>query len=210
MARYKHRHGTLAANDLLEFEIGYFTDTNEIVIGDGSSGTKPAVMGAARTLVDGPGNIIANATSGNLVITDAGGFPGTVVAETFDGTATAAQYSDLAENYTSDKVYEAGTVLFHGTDAEADLNGDIVIGVVSDKPGYLMNSNISADIYVPIALKGRIPLKLSGACNKGDVMIADMTKKGFATVGNKADVNTPDYIGIALCDSTQDVTEVKV
>ena len=40
----------------------------------------------------------------------------TVYATTFSGTATTAQYADLAENYVADKNYEPGTVIIFGGD----------------------------------------------------------------------------------------------
>ena len=41
-----------------------------------------------------------------------------VYAVTFQGTATSAQYADLAENYLGDATYEVGTVVEFGGDAE--------------------------------------------------------------------------------------------
>ena len=42
----------------------------------------------------------------------------TIYATTFSGTATQAQYADLAENYVGDATYEAGTVIIFGGDKE--------------------------------------------------------------------------------------------
>lgn len=105
----------------------------------------------------------------------------TVYATTFDGTALQAQYADLAENYVSDKPYEPGTVLMFGGDAEVTecvgfLNPKVA-GVVSTNPAYLMNSTTDG---VAIALKGRIPCKVEGAVNKGDLLVSSATP-GVAT-----------------------------
>ena len=92
-----------------------------------------------------------------------------------------AQYADLAENYVSDKPYEPGTVMMFGGDAEVtECRGFInpkVAGVVSTNPAYLMNSTTDG---VAIALKGRIPCKVEGAVNKGDLLVSSATP-GVAT-----------------------------
>ena len=58
-----------------------------------------------------------------------------------------------------------------------------------------------------ICLKGRIPVKIKGKCKKGDYIIAQEGGVG------KADIYDPhkhDLIGIALTDSNNGLTEVKV
>ena len=44
--------------------------------------------------------------------------PGNFAANIITGTATSAQYADLAENYLADKSYESGTVVVIGGSAE--------------------------------------------------------------------------------------------
>ena len=87
---------------------------------------------------------------------------------TIYGTSTHAQYADLAENYLTDQIYEPGTVVVVGGDAEVtactDHGQDNVIGAISTDPAYLMNSAAGGQ---PIALKGRIPLKVYGPIQKG-------------------------------------------
>jgi hypothetical protein len=39
----------------------------------------------------------------------------------FHGTATTAQYADVAELYTSDKEYEPGTVITNNTDDSQEV-----------------------------------------------------------------------------------------
>ncbi len=95
-------------------------------------------------------------------------------ATLFNGTATTARYADLAEKYVADYAYEVGTVVAVGGIAEitaADINnGHAVIGVVSEFPAYLMNSDLENGTAV--ALKGRVPVKVSGYVSKGDQLIA--------------------------------------
>jgi hypothetical protein len=96
----------------------------------------------------------------------------------FHGTATSAQYSDLAEMYSSDADYEPGTVVKIGgekevtqTTEEFDPN---VFGIVSTNPAHLMNSNIEGQA-VAVALEGRVPCKVIGPVKKGDRLVASYT-----------------------------------
>ncbi len=112
----------------------------------------------------------------------------TVFATTFNGTATSAQYADLAENYLADKDYEVGTVMAVGGVAEVTAadgyNAHSVIGIVSEKPAYLMNSDLQGG--TAIALKGRVPVKVLGGAKKGDRLAPSMTP-GYAEVNNSKD-----------------------
>lgn len=93
---------------------------------------------------------------------------GDISANLFKGTATAAQYADLAEKYLTDRTYEPGTVVVVGGDAEvtASSEGHRAIGVVSTDPAFMMNSELEGGTY--IALKGRVPVKVAGHVSKGD------------------------------------------
>jgi hypothetical protein len=106
-------------------------------------------------------------------------------AALFNGTATSARYADLAEKYLADQDYEVGTVIAIGGSAEvtaADVdNAHSVLGVVSDKPAYLMNSDLEGGTTV--ALKGRVPVKVIGGAKKGD-RLAPSTTAGYAWVDN--------------------------
>ena len=120
----------------------------------------------------------------------------------FRGTATAADYADLAERYEADAEYEAGTVVRLGgtheitqTLQESDRD---VFGVVSAKPGFEMNASAGTDATHPfVALAGRVPCKVIGKVVKGDRLISSNTP-GTA-IANTDD--SPDYrpiIGRAL------------
>jgi len=131
-----------------------------------------------------------------------------VVCPTFEGTATKAKYADLAENYESDIPYNPGTVLYIGSDTEVSVNGEAVAGIVSDKPGYLLNSEPDAKIYVPIALKGRVPVKVSKDCKRGDILVADRENPGFAKPNN--DASGLDILGVCIKNSLNGLAEIKV
>ncbi len=92
------------------------------------------------------------------------------------GTASAALYSDLAERYHADAEYGEGTVLVIGGINEVTISykdSDVsVAGIVSVKPAYRMNDNAGTDSTHPfIALKGRVPCKVVGYVNKGDLLV---------------------------------------
>jgi hypothetical protein len=100
---------------------------------------------------------------------------GNVTGALFVGEATSAQYADLAENYTADAKYAPGTVLEFGGTAEVTLAIDEskrVAGIVSTQPAHLMNSHLTADHVVAVALIGRVPCKVRGTINKGDMLIS--------------------------------------
>jgi len=96
----------------------------------------------------------------------------TLRCTTFNGVSTSAKYADLAEKYLPDANYEIGTVLMVGGDKEvtAAQTGFRAIGVVSESPAYLMNSELEGGVAV--ALKGRVPVKVNGSVVKGQRLVA--------------------------------------
>ena len=94
-------------------------------------------------------------------------------------TATSAQYADLAERYTADQDYEAGTVVvFSNKDSDYELTESTrshdraVAGVISTNPAYLMNSTTEG---VALALQGRVPCKVLGPIQRGDLVVTSNT-----------------------------------
>ena len=138
---------------------------------------------------------------------------GTITADVFSGTATQAQYADLAENYLADKPYDAGTVLVIGGSEEVTevtkQNAPNLAGVVSTDPAYLMNSTLEGDNVVTVALRGRVPVKVTGAVRKGDVLIASNTP-GHAEAApfRGYHVSGPSMIGIAISEHLSNGTGV--
>ena len=128
---------------------------------------------------------------------------GNLLANVFDGTATSAQYADLAEKYLTDEDYETGTVVTVGGTKEvtACTHGDRAIGVVSANPAYMMNSGLEGGTY--IALKGRVPVKVTGAVKKGDRLVAGPS--GTALVRQNFNVDT-----FAIALESNDVDGIKV
>ena len=151
-------------------------DTLDSVTTRGASTSNSITTGGLEV----SGSIISSANNAHVIGANTNRFA-TIYATTFDGTALQAQYADLAENYVSDKAYEPGTVMMFGGDAEVtESRGFLnpkVAGVVSTNPAYLMNSTTDG---VAIALKGRIPCKVEGPVNKGDLLVTGTTP-GVAT-----------------------------
>ena len=129
---------------------------------------------------------------------------GDITARIFRGTATAVQGADLAEKYLADKEYEVGTVLIVGGEAEVTASvwvGQRAVGVVSDKPGLIMNEGLDGGTQV--ALKGRVPVKVIGQVKKGDRLIAAPDGCAMAVEGSHIDT-----FALALESSLN--TEVKL
>jgi len=127
----------------------------------------------------------------------------TVYATTFSGVSTTAKYADLAERYEADDVLEPGTVVCFGGSKEITAcdhpNDHAVAGVISTDPAYMMNSEAGSDATHPyVALTGRVPVKVTGEVNKGDLLVASEVK-GHAMANNNAKAGT--IIGKAVGSS---------
>lgn len=94
----------------------------------------------------------------------------TLYATIFSGTATKARYADLAENYITDAEYPVGTLVSVGGPMEVTAatfaNMKNLLGCVSENPGFHLNSEQKNG--TPIALKGRVKLRVHGPCRKDD------------------------------------------
>jgi hypothetical protein len=127
------------------------------------------------------GSIVPN-TNNTINIGGAGSNFATVYATTFSGTSTTAKYADLAEIYAADAEYEPGTVVVFGGDAEITVTNQFadvgVAGAISTNPAYLMND---AATGVPVALRGRVPVRVIGPVVKGDLLVTAGQNPGYAT-----------------------------
>jgi|APSaa5957512535_1039671.scaffolds.fasta_scaffold09339_4 hypothetical protein len=96
----------------------------------------------------------------------------TVGFNTIHAKATSAQYADLAEKYTTDHDYEAGTVVVFGGNSEitqSTISHDRkVAGVISTNPAVKMNDGLDGQY---LALQGRVPCKVIGPIEKGDLVV---------------------------------------
>ena len=173
----------------IDFASGVLGGTFTINLDDGAN-TVFSVDSSGNIL--GPANTSGNATGDNAV--SIGGSLNrynTVWATTFNGEATSALYADLAENYLGDADYEPGTVLVFGGEQEVTVctakGQTSVAGVVTTNPAHLMNSALEGDNVVGLALTGRVPCKVIGRVQKGDMLVTSAVP-GYAIVNNSPGV----------------------
>ena len=130
------------------------------------------------------GTLTFNPSSETLIVTNA------------STTASQAKYADLAEKYAADEEIEAGTVVMfigEGKLAPCNIENHVgVAGIVSTNPGYLMNSALEGG--VALALAGRVPTKVTGVVQAGDLMVA--AANGMAMANNSPAIGT--VIGKAI------------
>lgn len=142
-----------------------------------------ATGGIQRWRINSTGDLLP--TAGSADIATSGTRVSTVYATTFDGTATAAQYSDLAERYSVGDgcSLTPGDVVVicdhedHDICSSLDEADDRVLGVVSTNPAFMMNKDAGDAETAPyIALRGRVPVKVRGVVSKGDLLITDSSE----------------------------------
>ena len=146
--------------------------------------------------LESDGTATYNPSTGKITAT---GFIGSLT-----GTASAAQYSDVAERFASDSNYEEGTVVTLGGAEEITITteeaSDDVFGVVSsvEQAAFKMNSDAGSDSTHPyIAMTGRVWVKITGVVNKGDRLISSATP-GHARAATKAECTAFNVLGRAL------------
>ena len=170
---------------------GYSAAGQVTIVADGASVLKATSTGFEPALDDT--YIIGSATKRY----------NTIYSATFSGTATQAQYADLAENYLADTKLEAGTVVIFGGDKEVSMTrlheDNRVAGVVSENPAYLMNSAQEGEYVTPIALQGRTKVKVKGMIRKG-AMLVTSSHEGFACMTSSPKIGT--VIGKSLEEKT--------
>jgi hypothetical protein len=132
----------------------------------------------------------------------------------FHGTATSAEYADVAEYYTSDVEYESGTILELGgtaevtqTDTDSSTN---VFGVVSTNPAYLMNT-VLMGTKVAVALVGRVPCKVTGIVKKGDRLVSSDiagVARAATVEENTVGIHWSQVIGRSLENKSTDTVDL--
>lgn len=133
----------------------------------------------------------------------------TLTAGVFSGTATQAQYADVAEKFSPDAAYAPGTVVALGgpeeitAAVEADEN---VFGVVSTNPAHTMNYGLEGGL--PVALTGRVPVRVVGEVFKGDRLVS--AGNGNARAAKPGEATAFNVIGRALEDGADDMIEAFV
>ena len=193
---------------------GYSTTTGtvtSIASGDGLSGG--TITGSGTFAVDLTDTAVFTSTNtaSKAVVRDTNG---SFAANVVTATATQAQYADLAEKYSADAEYGPGTVLVIGGSAEVTVTDEpgsfAVAGVVSTDPAYLMNSQADG---VAVALRGRVPCKVTGVVKKGDVLITSDTPGHAMIAPDPKSLSPLQIIGRSLetkTDSQPGVVEILV
>jgi hypothetical protein len=192
-----------AVNDLIESK-GY-GDISAVLTANGSGLDGGAGSGSVNLSIDltDTNKFTSTNTVSKAVVRDTNG---NFAAGTITATATQAQYADLAENYVADESYEPGTVLVIGGQHEVTVTEEAgsykVVGVVSTDPAHLMNVDCEGEHVVAVALRGRVPCKVIGNVNKGDVLVASDTP-GYAMVGALSHTLSPlQIVGRSLENKT--------
>jgi hypothetical protein len=148
----------------------------------------------------GVGSLINNNANGVGNIGSSSTYFNTVFAK-----ATSAQYADVAERFAADAEYEAGTVVELGGSAEitcAQIElSDNVFGVISTRAAYLMNSAAGSDAtHPPVAMTGRVPVRVIGQVTKGDRLVS--AGNGLARAAKSGEPTAFNVIGRALISKT--------
>lgn len=183
-----------------------FLNQAAILLGDGSLATDK------RNYYDNDGHIFRPQNGvGNAPITcstlnanaiTGTGSPNTTMTGQFvlaSGSTLQATYADLAEYYEADKDYSVGTVMIFGGNKEVttgNVKGDHrVAGVVSENAALIMNERCPG-IKTLLALQGRVPCRVVGKIQKGDLMITSGIPGVAVSAGGDAKAGT--IIGKAL------------
>lgn len=128
----------------------------------------------------------------------------------FRGTATSAEFADLAERYAADRPYEFGTLVKLGGNAEITATisqaDEDVFGVISENPAFEMNSGAGSDETHPfVALTGRVKCKVVGKVKKGQRLMSS-NWAGVAQVWDGK--NSLAVVGRALANKNKDEADL--
>ena len=155
---------TLIAGTNISITNGSGVDGNPTITGS----SNPSVNYIVKTGTNGDGDIGQSGNRFNVIY----------------GTSTSARYADLAERYTTDLEYVAGTVVVVSYDVNGEATQSFaanqrVLGVVSTNPAFLMNDEAPGQA---IALRGRVPTRVVGPIRKGQPLVS--TPDGRAMFGD--------------------------
>jgi hypothetical protein len=114
-----------------------------------------------------------------------------------------ANYADVAERFEADTEYAPGTVVELGGTAEITKSNtelsESVFGVISTNAAYLMNNGAGNDTtHPPVAMTGRVPVKVTGVVNKGDRLVS--AGNGMARAAKAGEATAFNVIGRSLVD----------
>jgi hypothetical protein len=176
-------------------------------INDGGVTTTMIQMYGANSMTSIPNSVTVNTAAGaTAIVNGAGNAVGNIGSSssyfnTVFAQATTALYADVAERFASDEIYEPGTVVELGGSAEITRvkrdASDTVFGVISTRPAFTMNGGAGDnDTHPPVAMTGRVPVKVIGTVNKGDRLIS--AGDGVARAAQPGEATSFNVIGRSL------------
>ena len=129
----------------------------------------------------------------------------TIYGVTVNALSVTANYADLAERFEADAPMLPGTVVELGglkeiTAAVQELS-EAVFGVISTAAGFLLNGGAGTNAtHPPVAVNGRVPVRVIGAVKKGDRLVS--AGNGLARAALRSEMTAFNVIGRALEDKT--------
>jgi len=205
--------------------VGFFGLVNSNTIVANTSIVTPTIQTNALTAEGGTATISGAWTTSNFSFIGGGSLGGawqvptgstlTANGNIVIGTGTIeANYADIAERFTADKVYTPGTLVDIGGVGEVTETvlaySDNIFGVVADSPAFILNMNhsdpnvaVNLDYMPAITLVGRTPVRVIGAVSKGD-RLTSSSIPGVAMSADKTQLTMFNYIGRALEDKTDE------
>ena len=152
--------GTLAADK----KTAYWNNLHQFKTIDGLNDAPITASSVQATTLTTGGNTTAGSITGRWTLT--GSSPN-------ESRLQATYSADLAEYYEGDQEYEVGTVLIFGGDREVTISNQYmdtkVAGVVSNTAAFVMYDACPGFKNL-VALQGRVPCKVIGKINKGDLL----------------------------------------
>ena len=215
--------GNITSNSFVLGNAFYMTGINAAVsvsqIQNGTSNVKISALDSNVTIgVGGTANVVVVDTTTvytNVVSAQSISHSGTnavgnigSAASYFNrlfATATTALYADVAERFAADEFIEPGTVVELGGNKEITKSlvelSENVFGVISTNAAYLMNGGAGDDItHPPVAMTGRVPVKITGTVRKGDRLVS--AGAGIARAAQAGEATAFNVIGRSLVDKT--------
>ena len=208
--------GTATDSDRLDGELA--TSYLRSDVNDTTSGTLGVLNDTGFTVgadndfkvsVGTTGNVtVANQTSGHNIFfqVNVAGTPTNAMTifganGAISGNQINANYADVAERFAADFEMSPGTVVELGGTAEitraVEELSENVFGVISTRAAYLMNSGAGTDeTHPPIAMTGRVPVRVTGMIRKGDRLVS--AGNGLARAAQPGEATAFNVIGRAL------------
>jgi len=182
--------------------------TSNALIGTSGGNFTVSIGGTANVIVVDTSTMYANVVSAQSIAHTGTNAVGNIGSSSsyfnrLFATATTALYADVAERFAADEVLEAGTVVELGGTQEITRSvtelSENVFGVISTRAAYLMNGGAGEDdTHPPVAMTGRVPVKVTGTIRKGDRLVS--AGLGIARAARSGEATSFNVIGRSLVD----------